>query len=173
MDQPPLWSAARRDAWLKATATTAEDLMTSPAITVGLDAGIVTAARLMTDHRVKRLPVVDDDDRLVGIVSRHDLVGVFVRADNEIAAEIREDVLLRALCVAPSDIEVDVHDGVVTLRGQLERRSMVTITVTLCRHVDGVVDVTGDLTFALDDSKVDDATVPQNVGILHGMWSQH
>ena len=173
MDQPPLWSAARRDAWLKATATTAEDLMTSPAITVGVDADIAKAARLMTDHRVKRLPVVDADDRLVGIVSRHDLVRVFVRPDNEIAAEIREDVLLRALCVAPSDFEVDVHDGVVALHGQMERRSMVAVTVALCRHVDGVIDVTGDLTFTLDDSTVDDATVPQNVGILHGMWGQH
>jgi hypothetical protein len=117
-------------------------------------------------HRIKRLPVLDADDRLVGIVSRHDLVCVFVRPDNEIAAEIREDVLLRALCVAPSDFQVDVHDGVVALHGQLERRSM----VALCRRVDGVIDVTGDLTFTLDDSKVDDATVAQNVGILHGMW---
>lgn len=172
-DQPPLWSAKRRTAWLKASATTATDLMTSPAVTVAADADIAVAARLMAVHDVKRLPVVDSDDRLVGIISRHDLVGVFVRPDDEIAAEIRDDVLTRALCTDPAGIELRVHDGVVSLRGQLERRSMLPIAVALCRRLDGVVDVAADLTYALNDTKVSDGTAPQNVGILHGMWGQH
>jgi CBS domain-containing protein len=170
--QPKLWTIGRRQR-SKAAATTAEGLMTSPAITITTDAHIVTAARRMSDHKVKRLPVVDTDGRLVGIISRHDLVGVFVRRDDDIAAEIRTDVLLRALCMAPPDMEVTVHDGLVTLRGQTERRSMVAVAVALCQRIDGVVDVNAELTFALDDTKVDDATAPQNVGILHGMWGQH
>jgi CBS-domain-containing membrane protein len=172
-DRPPLWSAKRRDAWLKATATTATDLMTSPAVTIAQDAAIATAAKLMTERDVKRLPVVDQNERLVGIVSRHDLIGVFVRPDDEIATEIHDEVLLRALCTDPAGIDVRVFDGVVSLRGQLERRSMLPIAEALCRRVDGVVDVTADLTYALDDTKIGDGTVPQNVGILHGMWGPH
>ncbi|HEX5116901.1 MAG TPA: CBS domain-containing protein [Pseudonocardiaceae bacterium] len=150
--------------------TTATALMTAPAVTIGVDANVVTAAQLLHKHNVKRLPVVDADGRLVGVVSRHDLVGVFVRPDEDIRDEIRQDVVLRGMFVEPTRVDVAVHDGVVTLRGQLERASLVAVLVALTRRVDGVVDVTNELTYEYDDTRFDDGTGPQNIGIQHGLW---
>ncbi len=149
------------------TDLTAAHLMTSPAVTVAAGTDVTAATQLFTDRQIKRLPVVDTDDRLVGILSRHDLVRVFVRPDDAIRAEIRDEVLPRELLVDPAGIDVDVHGGVVTLRGQLDRASLVPIATALTRRVDGVVDVVNDLTYGTDDSTFDDGTAPENEGILH------
>lgn len=93
---------------------------------------------------------------------------VFARPDNEIAKEIRDDVFLRSLWIDPLAVDIRVNGGVVTLRGQVERRSLVSIAGTLCQCVNGVVDVVDELSYALDDSKAGDGTKPQNVGIIHG-----
>lgn len=145
--------AARRDR-SKARATTAEGLMTSPAITIDPDATVVHAARLMRRHGIKRLPVVDAGGRLIGIVSRTDLIGVFLRTDEEIRTEIEQDVLLRQFGVvaSPATVTVAVHDGVVRLSGELDRRSAVSAAESLTRAVDGVVDVRSDLTYNWDDT---------------------
>lgn len=169
LHRPPWWARTRRKVWLKTTGTVAEDVMTTPAITVDVDAHIGAAARLLADHNLKRLPVVDASEHLVGIVSRHDLVKVFVRSDDDIQAEIKDEVLVRALSVDPRTVSIEVQDGVVTLHGQLERRSMVPMAVHLTQSVDGVVAVTDQLTFALDDAQVSDGLVPQNLGVLHDM----
>ena len=100
-------------------AVTVSDAMISPAITIGSAVPVGAAAKLMTARRVNRLPFVDGD-RLVGIVSRADLVRAFARSDAAIDREIRDDVLLEMLCVSPWSLTVAVHDGVVTLRGQVE-----------------------------------------------------
>jgi CBS domain-containing protein len=163
----------RTDRRAPAVATTATDLMTTPAITVGAGTEIVSAARVLAARNIKRVPVVDADNRLLGIVSRHDLVHVFVRPDEEIRQEVRDEVFRHALCVDPAAIETTVLDGVLTLRGQVERRSLVSIAAALCRRVDGVVDVVNRLTYAMDDTRIGDGTAPQNVGILHGPWGQH
>lgn len=149
-------------------ATVASEIMTTPAITVGDKADITSVARLLANRGIKRVPVVDAENRLLGIVSRHDLVRVFTRPDDEITREIRRDMFEHALWVDPLTIDVRVGGGVVTLRGQVERRSLVPIAGTLCQRVTGVVDVVNELTYALDDSKVSDGTTPQNVGIIHG-----
>jgi CBS-domain-containing membrane protein len=171
--RPPWWTRTRRKMWLKTTGTVAEDMMTSPAVTVDVDADIGAAARLLTDHNLKRLPVVDASQHLVGIISRHDLVKVFVRSDHDIQAEINDEVMVRALSVDPGTVTIEVRDGVVTLHGQLERRSMVPLAVHLAQSVDGVVAVANQLTFALDDTHVSDGTVPQNLGVLQNMWREH
>ena len=67
--------------------------MTAPAVTVGPDASVADAARLLRRHRIKRMPVVDPAGPLLGIVSRADLLKVFLRSDADIAQEIREQVL--------------------------------------------------------------------------------
>jgi CBS-domain-containing membrane protein len=136
----------------KAAGATAVELMTSPAITVGPDASIAEAARLLHRHRIKRLPVLDPAGPLLGIVSRADLLKVFLRSDDQIAQEIRRGVLLRALWVDPDTVRVEVRDGVVTLTGRLERRSLIAIVVSLVRSLDGVVDVVDRLTYELDDT---------------------
>ena len=138
----------------KAAGDTAAELMTAPAVTVGPDASVAEAARLLYRHGIKRLPVVDPAGPLLGIVSRADLLKVFLRSDADIAREIRQQVLLRAMWMDPDTVVVEVRDGVVTLTGQLERRSLIPITVNLVRGLDGVVDVVDRLSFELDDSKI-------------------
>ena len=138
----------------KAAGATAAELMTAPAVTIGPDATVTEAARVLHRHGIKRLPVVDPAGPLLGIVSRGDLLKVFLRTDAEIAQEVRQEVLMRAMWVNPDTVTVKVHDGIVTLSGQLERRSLIPITVSLVHGLDGVVDVVDRLTFEVDDSPI-------------------
>lgn len=121
----------------------ASQLMTSPAITIHPDAAVTTAAGLMSAHHLRRLPVVDHDGKLLGIVSRRDLLSVFLRPDAEIAHQVRE-ILTEVLPGGPTGVEVAVRGGVVMLTGQPELgadRDLVQVAVRLTRDVDGVVDV--------------------------------
>jgi CBS domain-containing protein len=142
----------RRHDRSKAAGLIASQLMSVPVITVSPDASLGEAARLMHRKAVKRLPVVDEDGRIQGIVSRTDLLKVFLRDDAEIAAEIREDVIRRTLWIEPDTIRVMVRDGVVTLEGQLERRSLIPLLERLVLGVEGVVAVKDRLTYVSDDS---------------------
>ena len=146
------WTPGSRSRRTKARSRTAGRLMSSPAITVHSDATVAEAARVMARRRVERLPVVDDEERLVGIVTRRDLLQVFLRPDPEILTSVRNDVLVRALWLTPYSVDVDVHEGVVTLTGQLERRSECAMAVEMCRQTDGVVAVVDHLTHRFDDS---------------------
>jgi CBS domain-containing protein len=149
-------SRRQRETRAKAAGDTAAELMTSPAVTVGPDASVAEAARLLHRHGVKRLPVVDPAGPLLGIVSRADLLKVFLHSDADIAREVRQQVLMRAMWMDPDTVVVDVRDGVVALTGQLERRSLIPITVSLVHGIDGVVDVIDRLTFELDDTPIMD-----------------
>ncbi|MEV0306722.1 CBS domain-containing protein [Nonomuraea fuscirosea] len=152
--RPPLRARLRHPKGRqKAEGDTAAELMTTPAVTVSPKASAVEAARLMDGHGVKRLAVVDYDGRLVGIVSRRDLVKLFLRGDEAIAAEVRDDVLDRSLWVDTGDVRVDVRQGVVTLSGRMERRTEAAIAVRMVGRVNGVVDVVDRLTWKTDDSK--------------------
>jgi CBS-domain-containing membrane protein len=137
--------------------------MTSPAVTIGPDASIAKAARLLHRHQIKRLPVLDPAGPLLGIVSRADLLKVFLRSDAEIAAQVRQRVLRRALWVDPDTVGVEVRDGVVTLTGQLERASLIPILVNLVRGLDGVVGVVDRLSFEFDDRTITVPTVPSDL----------
>ncbi|WP_406346738.1 CBS domain-containing protein [Streptomyces sp. NBC_00648] len=136
----------------KARARTAGELMSRPAITVHTEDTIALAARTMAAHRVERLPVLDAEDRLVGIVTRRDLLQLFLRSDDEIRAEVIRDVLVGTLWLSHGAIDITVDEGVVTLAGELERRSEVPLAVRMTRMVDGVVDVVDQLGYRLDDS---------------------
>ncbi|MEU9382331.1 CBS domain-containing protein [Streptomyces sp. NPDC048279] len=138
----------------KARARTASQLMTAPPVTVHADDTIVVAARTMALHHVDRLPVLDEERRLVGIVTRRDLLQVFLRPDAEIHAQVVEEVLERALWLQPRSIDVSVTEGVVTLAGQMDRKTDTEIAVSMTRQIDGVVAVVDKLTFRLDDSRV-------------------
>ena len=129
-------------------AATAEELMTSPAVTARPEWSVVRAARVMQRHRVKRLPVVDEEGRVVGVLSRSDLIQLFLRCDHAIQEEILEDVLTRTLHLAPSAITVEVDDGLVTLSGTMPQPGLLPVVVRLCQSVDGVVDVDNRLTCA-------------------------
>ncbi|MFE9172081.1 CBS domain-containing protein [Streptomyces kebangsaanensis] len=125
----------------RAGAATAEELMTAPAVTVHPGAGLARAARLMARHGVKRLPVVDDDGLLTGIVSRSDLLKVFLRGDEDIAEEIRRRLAAAPFPAPPESIRVTVREGVVTLTGRVQDTSLTPLALRLARSVEGVVDV--------------------------------
>jgi CBS domain-containing protein len=130
----------------KAGSVTAGELMTSPALTVEADVTLAQAAREMARARVKRLPVVDGTGRLEGIVSRADLLKVFLRDDEDIAEEVRREVVSYLFPAPASTVLVEVRNGVVTLGGRVRDTSLVPVAARLVRAVEGVVDVT----FALD-----------------------
>jgi CBS domain-containing protein len=126
---------------------TAGTLMTAPAITIGPDATIPAAARLMNTHHIRRLPVVDEDGKLVGIVSRRDLLSVFLRPDADIVHDVQQ--VLDEIPVADSkDVIVAVRHGVVTLSGAVRadsRHDLIALALRLIWDIDGVVDVVNSL----------------------------
>nr|WP_258396627.1 CBS domain-containing protein [Streptomyces sp. Amel2xB2] len=134
----------RMERLLKSGALTAGEMMSTPAVSVHQDARVTEAARIMAWKGVKRLPVVDGAGRLVGIVSRSDLLKVFLRSDEEIAEEIRQEVLGLLPDAAPT-LRVQVDEGLATVRGTLDDRSLVPVAARLIRSVEGVVDVDFDL----------------------------
>jgi CBS-domain-containing membrane protein len=138
----------------------AEELMTKPAITIHPDAPIPRAAAMMRNHRVKRLPVVDPDGKLIGIVARRDLLSVFLRPDAQIEAEVGE-LLSEILFADPETVRVAVHGGVVTLLGQpgsQDHHDLIPVAIRLIWDIDGVVDVV-DKTSA-EAASVSGATSP-------------
>jgi CBS domain-containing protein len=151
LNVPLVWSRRRRLEREKAAAVVAGKLMTAPAVTVLPTATVTEAARRMHAAGVKRLPVVDEAGRLVGIVSRADLLKVFTRPDNAIRREIMEDVIVGDFMMAPSRFFIHVDDGVVVLQGRVERRSLIPYLVRTVHGVEGVVRVEDRLTFDVDD----------------------
>jgi CBS-domain-containing membrane protein len=152
----PHWLERHRErvARAKAGARTAAGVMSTPVVTVDPEATVPMAARLLARHGIKRLPVVDDKGTLVGIVSRADLLRPFMRDDEAIHREVVDDVLLRALWIEPTTVLVTVNDGVVTLVGRLERKSLVPMMLYLTRTIPGVVDVVNQLSYELDDDRL-------------------
>jgi CBS-domain-containing membrane protein len=131
----------------KARGITAGDLMTRPAVTVGAEDTVQDAARVMYRHKVKRLPVIDADGHLIGIVSRTNVLSVFSRSDEEIRKEITGDVILDGLLTDPDTFTVAVKDGVVTLTGVPESNELGHEIVRRVRHVQGVVAVRDRLSY--------------------------
>ncbi|MEV7809076.1 CBS domain-containing protein [Microbispora sp. NPDC088329] len=135
----------------RARGVTAAELMSAPAVTTRPYTSVVSAARLMNRHGVKRLPVVDDEGVLVGIISRHDLLKVLARADADIAREVREDIIGNCLWADLSGVEVSVSEGVVTLTGALERRSQSRVLTRMVERTNGVIGVVDRLEWKEDD----------------------
>ncbi|MFD9093227.1 CBS domain-containing protein [Streptomyces collinus] len=130
----------------RAEGLSAEEVMSAPAVTVPADATLAQAARLMAVHHVKRLPVVDDEDRLRGIVSRGDLLKVFLRPDDDIEEEVRRTVVAYLFPLHAHAIHVSVRDGIVTLRGPVHDNSLIWVAERLVSALEGVVDVEVSLT---------------------------
>ncbi|HUZ87545.1 MAG TPA: CBS domain-containing protein [Candidatus Baltobacterales bacterium] len=137
-----------------ASARTAGDVMTSPAICIAPDASIPEAARLMYREAVKRLPVIDHKGDLLGIVSRADLLKTFTRSDESIRRDIIGEVLKKSLSIEPRTVRVDVFNGLVRLTGEVESKSLATLVLRMVERVEGTVAVDSKLTSRLDDSKV-------------------
>ncbi|MFH9980084.1 CBS domain-containing protein [Streptomyces sp. NPDC017179] len=148
-DDPDRFTQLRRLTDLaKAGAVSAEELMSTPAVTVHTDATLAEAARIMALRHVKRLPVVNTEGVLEGVVSRGDLLKVFLRPDNELADEIRRDVV-DVLFPAPVEpVHIMVTDGVVTLTGRVGESARIPLATRMVRGVEGVVGVDCRLTAA-------------------------
>ncbi|MFG2041876.1 CBS domain-containing protein [Dactylosporangium sp. NPDC048998] len=140
-----------RQARGKAHATAAGELMNAPAVTVMGTTSLPAAARIMESAGLKRLPVVDELGRLIGMVTRRDLLKVFLRSDAEIRREILAEALDGLVGVELSQLRVEVDDGVVTLLGEVERSSVVPSVVRQVERVDGVVDVVSHLSAQTED----------------------
>ena len=125
--------------------------MSRPAVTIGQGATLTEAARRLHAAGVKRLPVVDPVGRLVGILSRVDLLKVFLRSDEDLYREIVDDIIFGELFMGPNRFDVDVHDGVVVLQGRCERRSLIPTVVRAVAGVEGVVRVENRLGYDIDD----------------------
>ncbi|MFE7750738.1 CBS domain-containing protein [Streptomyces sp. NPDC057428] len=143
----------------KAEGIRAQELMSAPAVCARPEWTVVEAARLMEVQGVKRLVVADEEDRLVGIVSRRDLLGIFLRKDESIQREIIEDVLAGTLRIDPAPLTVAVRDGRVELAGRLPFRGMVPAVERMCSMVDGVVSVSAHFAYDEDDTVRGNATV--------------
>ncbi|MDF5754253.1 CBS domain-containing protein [Spongiactinospora sp. TRM90649] len=149
---PPLRTRLRRRSGARretsAEGVTAGELMSSPAIVVAADSPVVLAARLMERHGIKRLPVVDDLGRLAGIVTRRDLLKVFLRPDADIAG----DAGRHADILQVDALKITVADGVLTLSGSVERRSQADAAARAADRLDGVVAVHSQITWTQDDT---------------------
>jgi len=137
----------------KLHARTAREAMSSPAVTIGPNRPVSEAAGVMIDRLVNRLPVVDDEGALLGIVTRADLVRAFARSDEEIADEIREDVVLHTLWIEPEAVNVHVEAGEVVLSGHVESETDADLVTQMTRKVPGVVSVVSRVTWDPDEKR--------------------
>jgi CBS-domain-containing membrane protein len=142
----------RRARWHKAVGLTAAELMTAPAVVIRENETVSAAARLLAKKNVRRLCVVDAAGVLVGLVSRHDVIGTFLRDDDAIRADVEEHVFKRGMWLFPEPLTAEVTGGVVTLDGAVERRTTAQIAGQLTHAVPGVVGVHNKVRYELDDS---------------------
>jgi CBS domain-containing protein len=129
----------------------AREVMTGDVVSITAEEPVDTAARVMLRNGVTRLPVVDGTARVIGIVTRTDLLRPFLRQDEAIQEEIVEDILLETMWMDPSTIEVKVDGGVVTLSGTVETKSTKEVMEKLVHRVDGVVGVKNLVDYRADD----------------------
>ena len=141
------------DLLLKAGARFARDLMTSPAVAIGPLALVTEAVRLLHDMRVKRLPVVDKDGLVIGIVTRGDLLRVFLRPDSLIREDVVEELIVRTLWMDPNKIIVKVVNGVVDLSGDVDRKSDIRVLCNMIGGLEGVIAVGEQLRYRYDDTR--------------------
>jgi CBS domain-containing protein len=158
----------RRQERAKAEGVVAWEIMTKPPITVRSDTNLAQAARLMQERNVRRLVVVDERDKIVGIVSRSDLLQVFLRTDEELRDDVLSTIVPSMLLSAPDSVQVAVRWNVVTLSGEVDRKSDVEIVARMTRELDGVVDVVNRLAYSWDDT---DAAAVESVSLKRNFTS--
>lgn len=147
----------------KLEARTAAEAMTAPPVTIEPGRQVAEAARMMTERDVNRLPVVDAEGAVVGIVSRADLVRAFVRPDAELEREIREGVVLHTLWIDPASVDIAVREGEVSLAGELDKKADAELIEYFTSRVPGVVGVRSDLRWRVDEPRLpsSDPRIPE------------
>jgi CBS domain-containing protein len=142
----------RRRERAKAAGTVASEVMTTPAITVAFDTSLGEAARHMQERNVRRLVVVDQNGRIAGIVSRSDLLQVFLRTDEELREEIVRSLIPAVMLNQDDAIGVEVSWSIVTLTGEVDRKSDTALLSRATSELDGVVAVVNRLSYRWDDT---------------------
>ena len=136
----------------KATATSAAELMTAPATVIDPAAPVRVAAKVMQRNQIKRLPVATSDGRLVGIVSRTDLLSVFERSDTDIWDDVIKVMVSEEFALNPENFDVTVRSGVVTLCGLIEQRGAALKLLARLRNAEGVVGVRDRLSYPAESA---------------------
>ncbi|HEX6470218.1 MAG TPA: CBS domain-containing protein [Streptosporangiaceae bacterium] len=149
----PLAGRRRRVERRKAAGAVAADVMSAPPVVAFEHTTLEEAAQKMRRHRVQRLPVIDAlSGRLIGIVSRSDILRVYTRPDEEIRRDIMEEVIAKEAAMDPHRFTVTVTDGNVMIAGKIERRSLIPLLMHAVRRVEGVVSADSNLTAEFDDT---------------------
>lgn len=143
-----------RDSEITDTARTVGDVMTTTVVTLGPDADHTEAARKMRAEGVKRIPIVDEANKLLGIVSRADIMRALVRPDADIIDVIENRIMREVMWIDPALVEVRCVDGDVVMRGRLETRSDAELLLEMARRVDGVISVRSDLSWKIDNREL-------------------
>lgn len=148
----PMFGRRRRAQWRKAEGLCAVELMTAPAVTINEASSVTAAARLLAEKNMRRLCVVNLGGALVGVISRRDIIGTYLREDAQILADVEEHVLRHGMWVFPSTLTVEVEQGVATLKGSVEHLSTARIAAQLTQRVPGVVGVKNETRYEHDDT---------------------
>lgn len=148
----PLLGRMRRAHWNKAAGLAAVELMTTPAVTILDTASVSAAARVLAEKKVRRLCVVNLSGSLVGVISRRDIIGTYLRDDAQILADVEEHVFRRGMWLFPETLTAEVEEGVVTLEGTVERRTTAQVAGQLTQKVQGVVGVKNKVRYEMDDT---------------------
>jgi CBS domain-containing protein len=152
--------AGQRRSHAHREAETVAEIMSPLVIQVSPGASVWAAASTMERRGVKRLPVVDEDDYLVGIISRADVVKALARDDTQIRDEVVEAIGILGLD-AVGDLNVEVTEGMVTLTGRTDRKTTRDLAAKLAARTPGVLDVLDNATFDRDDTHIKIATDPE------------
>jgi CBS domain-containing protein len=131
----------------KATAVTAAELMTTPAVVIVQSAPVAIAAKVMQDKLLKRLPVVDAGGCLIGIVTRSDVLSVFERSDSDIWDDVIKMTAEEQFALDPDSLDITVRSGVVTIGGMVDQREIALRLLARIRHAEGVVGVRDRLAY--------------------------
>lgn len=135
------------------------DAMTADVVVIGPEADHADAARLMEKNKIKRVPVVENG-RLVGLISRTDILRAYTRPDSEIIDELRDHLMREILWVDPRRVAIECVEGNVVLIGQMETKSDATLLIELTRNLDGVVSVKDQLTWEIDNTRLEMVSPP-------------
>lgn len=133
---------------------TVSGVMSRDVVTLTPDVDHAQAARSMRRNKIKRIPIVDHNGSLLGILSRADILRAFTRPDAEIRSEIRDRVMRNVLWIDPELVDIQIDDGNVTMKGHLETRSDVELLEELVERLDGVVAVSSQLTWETDNTEL-------------------
>jgi CBS domain-containing protein len=152
-DAHPLELHRRRVERRKAGGNVAADLMTTPPVVTYANTAVADAAKEMRRHHIQRLPVIDVlTGRLIGIVSRSDLLRVYTRPDEDLRRDVLDQVIAKESAMDPTRFAVKVTNGNVVIGGQIELRSLIPLLLHAVRRVEGVVSAESALTYEYDDT---------------------